>query len=259
MKKFKSIKNKGSWFIDNLGHLILMAIAVGVGIYLMWAFVLHGGGDTFNAVQKCEALTLGSGECKESCDSTLELEFPDAGGCKGITNKCCIRKDENAGDVILPSGYGGDNTHDFEVVSIRFGTRPNNCQLDTRNPDTVMICTPNNLYSIPVSIVVQNTGTNAIPRVYADPVAVMNGNGDNIRGPGRYNTGTGMMLPVTGTKTVTVTTSVGIAASDAKPNYYWDIYPYASCTDTVCRSTDSNSRGILSMNGDRFVTVKFVS
>lgn len=247
------MKKKGSWFVDNLGQMVLMAIGLGVGIYLIWAYVLHGGGDSINAAQQCGTLTTNNGECKESCDPILELEFPDL-GCKGLTNKCCVVKDPDSGDVILPSGYGGDSTYDFEVVSIAFGTTPG-CTRDPRN-QKVAICPPNRQYSIPVTIIVRNTKTNIVPMVYADPAVVINGNGDNIRKPGTYTGKVGAQIPVNGQ--ATVTTNIVVSVSDAKVNNYWDVYPYAICTDKLCKATDSQSRGIMSMNGNDFVTIKFI-
>jgi hypothetical protein len=254
------MKKKGSWFIDNLGQLILMALALAVGIYMLWAYVLHGGTDSFKSAQTCGVLTGNAGECRETCDPTLELELPDV-GCEGITNKCCVRKDENMGDVMLPSGYGGSpvgGLYNFEVVSISFGTKPTACSFDPRD-GKVLICPPNNAYTIPVNIGVTNIGTSAITQVFADPVVVINGNGDNIRGPGRY-AGTPKQL-IRGTTTIqTFTANVRVDANDAKLNYYWNVYPYASCTTTECKSTDTaQSRGIMSMNGDTYLTVKFLS
>ncbi|MGV8141298.1 MAG: hypothetical protein ACP5NW_02565 [Candidatus Woesearchaeota archaeon] len=253
MKKRK----KGSWFVDNLGHLILMAICLGIGIYMVWAYILHGPSSSIDSAQKCGALTLNSGTCKETCDLSIEFELPDV-GCEGVANKCCVIKDENMRDLLLPSGYGGDTRYDFEVISIELGTPPAGCRADVNNPRAAMSCTPGRAYTMPIVITIRNTGTSAMTgRVYADPLVVINGNGDNIRGPGRYNTGTGSTLAVGGTARLNA--NVAATASDAKLNDYWDIYPYASCVDRICRDTDSNSRGILSTNSDVYVTVKFVN
>ena len=263
---FKKTNKKGSWFVDNLGQMVLVAIGIGVGIYLIWAYVLHGGGDSINSLQQCGALTGNKGQCKESCDTSLELELPNV-GCKGITNKCCVAKDEGITDTVLPSGYGGTGALDFKVDSIIISgtTAPTGCEFDSKNSDGTinyksMICTPGNKIRIPVEIAVSNTGTGKDPMtVFADPAIIINDNGDSLRGPGIYTGKSSVIISSDASKnTGKITTNVDISVVDSKEGYYWKIYPYAKCTTTECKKTDTRSRGVLNLNRNDFIMVKFI-
>ncbi|HYD03030.1 MAG TPA: hypothetical protein VEC16_01910 [Alphaproteobacteria bacterium] len=243
---------KGNVVTDNMANLILMAVIIGIGIYFLWAYVLHGAGDSIDAVQQCGALTGSKGVCKESCDLSAELEFTNL-GCKGIANKCCIPKNENMDDVILPAGYGGNTEYDFEVISIDFDS-VGSCKKDPDN-NGIILCEPGEEHEVVVIIDVKNIYGETL--TYGDAVVVINGNAKNIRGPGRY---TGPSIKFTTGKTDRLRVNLEISAADAKNNDYWTIYPYATCTTAECKSTDTGrARGILSSNDDDSVTIKFTN
>jgi hypothetical protein len=243
---------KGNVVTDNMANLILMAVVIGIGIYFLWAYVLHGAGDSINAVQQCGALTGSKGTCKETCDLSAELEFTNL-GCKGIANKCCIPKNENMDDVILPAGYGGDTDFDFAVQSIDFNSI-GTCTNDPNN-NGIILCEPGKEHVVIVAISVKNLYGKTEPN--GDAVVVINGNAKNIRGPGKY---TGPSSTLASGETNIFTVRLDISAADAKSNDYWTIYPFASCTSADCKSTDTGrARGILSSNEDSFVTIKFTN
>jgi hypothetical protein len=246
------LNKKGLW--SDIKSAIFTGITIGVGVYLIWAFVLHGGGNTVNALKSCKSLTGSGGQCKSSCDSTLEYSLENV-GCSGVNNICCIRKNENQGDVILPSGYGGDPDYDFKVLDIDFDPLPPGCSPEKNTASKTIICKPNMRYSIPVVISIRNV--NKPVEVYADPVVVINGNGDMIRKPGTY-TGTAQLALATKDEEGDVRTHIEVDASESKDNDYWEVYPYARCISINCRKTDSASNGILSMNVNDLVTIKFI-
>ena len=235
----------------------MWAVGIAIGIYLIWAYVLHGGGDTIGKLQQCGALTGNKGECKETCDSTLEAEFPDV-GCKGVANKCCVARNQDMSDVMLPSSYGGNNNIDFEVQSITLNSvvNLNTCEKEDPTSDKSWICTPNNPVSLDIDILVKNTKSQTI-EVYADPVVVINDNGDSIRGPGRY-TGTVSSGPITAGNTAEVSTTVLISANDATNGFYIKVYPYAVCTTKECKVADSRGRGVMNRYIDDFISLRFI-
>jgi len=250
--------NKKGVMWDDIKNAVLAALAIGVGIYLIWAFLLHGAGTSAGALQKCGALTGSKGECKELCNTATELTFENV-GCTGVANKCCVRKAENMNDVILPSGYGGNSEYDFKVISIDFDSSlglPAGCQPDSNVASKTIICTPNGRYSIPVVIQIKNV--NRAVEVYADPVVVINGNGDNMKKLGTYVGKVPLKLDAI-TLTGEAKTTIEVGAGESTENDYWEVYPYAICITNECKKTDSSkSNGILSMNNNDLVTIKFI-
>lgn len=257
MKKSRTNK-KGNWFVENLGQIVLTSIGIGIGIYFLWAYVLHGGGDSVRNLQQCGSITGNKGECKETCDKSLELELPNV-GCSGVTNNCCVLKDDNMNDVILPTGYGGDNKYNFAILSIGImggekGITGSGCSFDNRAL-TSMKCVAGQGITIPVYINIKQTGTELVT-VRADPVIVMNDNGDSVK-EHKY---TGATVVDMTKDPVQLITNIVITSSEAKPNTYWEIYPYATCVTKGCRDSDTSSRGIYRKDATNsmILTIKFI-
>ena len=248
----KKIFKKGDFETSKLGNFLLVLAISLVILAAIWMFLVHGSLLTLKTTTTCGTLMGFKGECRISCDAYLETEYP-GGGCKGQTSKCCVRKEENMADVILPSGYGGSEDYDFKVVSIAVKSLPSGCTPANNNVENSYVCVPDKRYTIPIEITVQNV--NKALEVYADPVIVINGNGDNII-KSTY-TGTAKASLSTAGQTGTVTTNIEISSSDAKANDYWEIYPYAKCITNNCKATNAGSEGILSMNEKEFVTITF--
>jgi hypothetical protein len=246
------ISKKGDFEMSKLGNfLLILAVCAIIGTAL-WMLLVNGSLLTLKKSTACGTLMGFKGECRVSCDPYLETEYP-GGGCAGQASKCCVRKEENMADVILPSGYGGSQDYDFKVVSIAVKNLPSGCRPASTNADNSYVCTPDNKYTIPIEITVQNV--NKALEVYADPVIVINGNGDNII-KSTY-TGTAKTSLNTAGQNGIVTTNIEISSSDAKANDYWEIYPYAKCITNNCKATNAGSDGILSMNEKEFVTITF--
>jgi hypothetical protein len=245
--------NKKGVMWSDIKDAILTAIVIAIGIYIIWAYFLHGGVKNVDTLQKCGSLTGNNGLCKESCDST-EMAFENL-GCTGAKNICCVAKNKNMDDVVLPSGYGGNTQYDFKVTKIEFGEPPDGCTFEKSAIDTI-ICKPGSAYQIPVIITITNL--NRAVEVYADPIAVINGNGDTVKGTGTFS-GTEPAKLSTKGETSKVSSEIIITAKESIDNNYWEIYPYARCITTECRKTDtSGSRGIMSMNNNELVTIKFI-
>jgi len=255
MKKSRTNK-KGNWFVENLGQIVLAAIGIGIGIYFLWAYVLHGGGDTTKTLQTCGALTGSQGQCKEACDKNLELELPNV-GCSGVANICCVLKDTGNGDVILPTGYGQSEKYDFSVGAIAVDKTTaiqKGCQIMNGDSSSVR-CTAGNDINIPIIITVTNTGTEKV-NVFADPVIVIMDNADTVK----ENKFIGTRTDIAAKATVNLVTTIKISAADAKSNSYWEIYPYAKCDTSYCQGADLSSRGIYRKDptNHNVLTIKFV-
>jgi len=251
MIKRKRTNKKGNWFVENLGEIVLTAIGIGIGIYFLWAYVLHGGGDSIHTLQQCGSLTGNKGQCKETCDTSIELELPNI-GCSGVANKCCILKDDNMNDVILPTGYGQSDKYDFSITLMNMDV-PKGCKMDTA---TSMKCVQGNELTTTITITVSNTGAETVT-VKADPVIVLNDNGDNVR-EGNY---LGKPVDIKTKTDAKLTTDIKISSDEAKANTYWNIYPYALCDTQVCKDADTSSRGIYRKDATNsmVLTIKFVN
>jgi len=246
---------KGFTFVPEtaMGWVLVIFVAA-VLMGGIWIFIIHGSFNTIKTTTQCGTLMGIKGECRITCDPNLEIESP-IGGCKGKASKCCVRKEENMNDVILPTPYGGSQDYDFKVTDIAIKIPlPSGCRVTA--VDKSYVCDPNTRYIIPIDITVQNVNKGV--EVYADPVVVINGNGDNIRKPGTY-TGTVKASLNSAGDTKIVSTKIEIAPNDAIPNYYWEIYPYAKCMTQNCRNTDPGTDGILSADQKDFITITFES
>jgi hypothetical protein len=251
---------RGNWFVENLGQIVLTAIGIGIGIYFLWAYVLHGAGSSVNALQQCGSITGNKGECKESCDKSIELELPNV-GCKGASNKCCVLKDDNMNDVILPTGYGGDDKYNFGILNIGIkdgeqGITAAGCKPDNKAL-TIIKCRAGQGVTIPVYININQIGKETVV-VRADPVVVINDNGDSVK-EHKYVGTTAANLAK---DPVQLLTEIVVASTDAKPNTYWEIYPYATCVSQGCKDSDkSQSRGIYKKDptNSNVLTIKFVN
>jgi hypothetical protein len=262
MKRINRNK-KGNFLTDNIGSFLLALAVAMVGLYLIWAYILHGGGTGLAAAQKCGALTGSRGECKMACDANIEVEFENI-GCGGKDNKCCVLKDENIRDVMLPSGYGGNNDYNFDVTAIRLAAQPgvpNGCEVEqspTGPNDKSILCKPKLNYKITVEIDVENTGTEELT-VSAVPVVVIGGNADLVKPSGTY-VGKEETLP-SGGGTTKVYADISISSTDSKENNYLKIYPYVKCETRRCKKSDEKSRGILDTvptDSEEVITLKFV-
>jgi len=258
MKK-KRTNKKGNWFVENLGEIVLTAIGIGIGIYFLWAYVLHGAGSSAGNLQQCGSITGNKGACKETCDKSIELELPNV-GCSGVANKCCVLKDDNMNDVILPTGYGGNGKYNFEIIGMGIqkgeaGIKAIGCK-PTNKALTTIKCKAGQDVTVPIYINIGQKGTEQVT-VKADPVIVIDDNGDNIRA-GKYTGATAVDL----TKDpVQLLTDVRITSTEAKSNDYWKIYPYATCTTQGCKDSDtSQSRGIYKKDAtnSNMLTIEFV-
>jgi hypothetical protein len=271
----KHLHKKGVW--SDIKEAVLAIAILCACLYLVWAYILHGIVPTQNTLQQCSALTGNGGVCKAQCDSTAEVAFPGL-GCKGKTSLCCVKKNENMNDVILPSGYGGDTNYDFEVLSIDFvNPLPTGCQPDLADDATgkTIMCTPNRPYTISIQITIKNLYKPI--DVYANPVVVLNGNGDNIivgKFPGAKITlktastvtpeiptadNENAITPIPGeAPEQIVTTNIKVTTDQTSENEFIDIYPYVMCDSAVCKKTDDPAmRGILNTNYKAMITVNF--
>ncbi|MGV8086319.1 MAG: hypothetical protein ACP5N1_01685 [Candidatus Woesearchaeota archaeon] len=256
--KLRYKKNKkGSWFVDNIGQLILMAIGIGVGIYFIWAYILHGGGGSLGELQKCGALTGNNGLCKETCDRSTELELPNV-GCKGLANKCCVLKDDNINSLRLPEIYGGTENYRFSINSFEIrDVGVSGCVI--KGPQRID-CNKGKEVILPIKIVVSNTGLKEVT-VYAEPVIVIADNTNNIRYP-----------VVNPKEPITIAGATYIAPSDAiiettilikeddskLEEAYLKIYPYVSCKTTECLKDGGDIRGIMTNDESQAITVAFI-
>jgi len=256
----KHLHKKGVW--SDIKEAVLAIAILCACLYLVWAYILHGIVPTQNTLQQCTALTGNGGQCKSICDES-EMAFQGL-GCTGKNNICCVRKNQNANDVMLPSGYGGDTNYDFEVTSIDFGILPSGCSPDANGNavGNTVICDPNRPYQIPIQIKVINLYKSI--DVYANPVIVINGNGDNILvgkypGPKVKLTAASTTTPISGDATEqTLTTTISVAAAQTAKDEYLEIYAYATCDLTVCKKTDDPAmRGIFNTNSKAVLTVSF--
>jgi len=259
----KSMNKKGVW--SDIKSALLAIAILGVSLYILWAYVFHGILPQAHTFEKCEGLSGNNGLCKESCDSTTEFAFPGVGCGNGKASTCCVRKNPNMNDVILPGGYGGDKSFEFEVVSINFGALPGKCAFDTTDPlksKKTIICPPNYQQTIPIEITVRNLYGAII--VFADPVIVINGNGDKMSKFGKYIGNTNVNLPkntaaapAPGPEFI-IKSDIKIASSEAIENDYWEIYPYVKCETKECKKTDDPAgRGILNYNTNDVLTISF--
>jgi len=243
-KKHKTNK-KASWFVDNLGQLILMAIGIGVGIYFIWAYVLHGGGGTLNELQKCGSLTGNNGLCKETCDKALELELPNV-GCKGLANKCCIPKDDNVNGIVLPAGYGGNDKYNFNIDSFYIDTNKGQVEGCEVTIDASRIdCTKGKEIKLPVIITISPTGTWPAS-IVAEPLIVLADNPNNVKNAViNPKTDTPIAGKVAGVVDVTtIETTITISATDSKlEDAYLKIYPYITCYTQQCKSDGGDTKG----------------
>jgi hypothetical protein len=249
------INKKGNFLTDNIGSFLLALAVALIGLYLIWAYILHGGGDSIGAAQKCGAITGSRGECKLSCDVNLEMEFENM-GCEK-RERCCVLIDADIRDVILPSGYGGNTEYDFDIESISVNLPECQEESGSQNGNS-WICAPRRSYKIPVQIEVINTGNNNI-KASAVPVVVVSGNSDLVKPVGTY---TGKEEDIGSGGAGTLFVEVGITSNDAKDGNYITIYPYAKCETRQCKRTDERSRGILEKmpdGSDEFIIIKFVS
>jgi hypothetical protein len=253
----RRINKKGNFLTDNIGSFLLALAVAMVGLYLIWAYLLHGGGNSLSAAGKCGALTGSRGECKAACDINIEVEFENV-GCSGKENKCCVLRDENIRDVIIPPPYGGNTDYNFEVLSIALAEQPSgSCNYEntpTGTSDNVIECRPKLSYRIPIRISVKNSGAGEV-KVSAVPVVVVSGNADLVKPVGTY---VGEVVTLQPGDTGDVLVDITISSSDSKENNYLNIYPYVKCETRKCKSTDEKSRGILGLNPDASITVKFV-
>lgn len=248
MKRFD---RKGNFLTDNIGSfLIALAVAL-VGLYLIWAYLLHGV--DYGATSSCGFMTGAKGVCQISCDADTEIEFENV-GCKGKENKCCVLKEGDIRDTILPPPYGA--TDEFTITSIGLESPPSaSCTQDTSDASiSTWICPPARSYTFKVAIGVEKTGTavdNDYAKISAVPVLVLSGNADKVMPPGTY---TGKEIGYAGTALADVT----VSASDAKEGNYVMIYPYIKCETRKCKLTDEKRRGILTYDPEKYIMIKFV-
>lgn len=240
MIKRHKVHKKGSWIVDHLGEFIVMAIVVGVLMYIAWSYLLHGAGSQLTALQKCGALTGNSGVCKETCDSKVELELPNV-GCKGLENKCCVLKDENIDDLGLPDGYGIPNDlYNFNIESFYIDTS------QTIEGCTIGLtawridCKIGTEIQLPVGMDIINYGTKPVS-VYAEPWIVIAGNGRNSVSAVTSPSAKDNPIDIDGGSIDSgsvgkITTNIVISSSYSNlENKYLQIYPYATCSTEECQ------------------------
>jgi hypothetical protein len=255
---------KASWFVDNLGQMILMAIGIAVAFYFIWAYILHGGAPAIAQLQQCGSLTGNNGECKETCDKNLEYEFPDI-GCKGLENKCCVPKEESINDLNLPSGYGGNTEYDFSIKSfeIDIDNVPSECTTSSSD-STVIGCPQNSNINLPVKVEAINIGTGEI-EVYVAPMIIIGGDSNklsiaNLETPIDKKTIAGKVSGSSASEEVILATIKITTTESNSEEKYLEIYPYLICSTDNCKKTDSSkNRGIKVTDSSKIIRVKFVS
>jgi hypothetical protein len=250
------MKKKGSFMQDNMGAIIMTAVAIGIGIWFVFAYLLHGPGDTVAVFQKCGALTTNRGTCKAQCDSTTEDGLADV-GCKKPNNICCIPRYQNINDVVLPAQYGGGTGGDldFGIDYIGLTTIPSTCKADPT--DYNIKCLAGQEIVLPVKIGVLNAGKTPIT-VHTAPVRVIDDDASSVKQDPAYIGADKSMAA--GPSSIEITTNIVISKDDAKLDYYWKIYPYAEClTDACKKSDDPLHRGAMRGSSNKFMQVKFVS
>ncbi len=247
---------KASWFVDNLGQMILMAVGLGIGFYFLWAYVLHGGGDSIAKLQECGSLTGNNGACKEACDKSIEYEFPDI-GCKGLANKCCVLKDDNINELNLPTGYGGSDKYNFRVNTFEIDTvQAKGCEFTINRAE----CPKDIEIKIPVKISVTNIGTQTVS-IYAEPLRVIADNSAKTKTV--INTKTpitidGKINDMTSDGVIETTITISVEDSNIEEKYL-RIYPYVKCDTELCKKDggDSKNRGVMVTDNAKSILVKF--
>jgi hypothetical protein len=259
-----SMHHKGVW--SDIKNVIIMALIILVSVYLLWTYVLHGGAKQIASLQSCGSLATGRGECKETCDKSIELGYKDF-GCEGVKNWCCIRTQESMSDLTLPATYGSSqNEYDFivEYVGIEndnvYANDPakmksdiGDCAFQNSGANTILRCTQGTIVTFTLKIGVKSTGSKAVS-VQAYPVRVRNGDQETIR-----------QLPASdataieiGDPTLETTAPITITAAEAIPNVEYKFYPYVLCSTDGCKSKDTANKGILRTKNDAYIQVKFV-
>ncbi len=257
MKHTRRFRKKGNFLTDNIGSFLLALAVALVGLYLIWAYLLHGVNPS--SMNGCGQLTGSRGTCQISCDTNTEVEFENV-GCKGKTNKCCVLKDDSITRTILPPPFGGTTEYNFEITDIRFNGDISSIGCDQEPaPDgdtsVTLRCPPMRSYRIPIAVVVSSTGTGPV-EVLAVPVVIVSGNADTVRPPGTYVSKE--KVDITSAQSAEAYVDVTLSATDSKEGNYVTIYPYAKCETRKCELADESRRGILSYSEEKYITVKFV-
>jgi len=263
------MKRKNNWFKkgqDASGisfKVILGLIILGIFTFLVIKYLAFGTNDKLDTANSCGVMTGSKGLCKASCDKNTELEFAGF-GCDGEKSKCCISKDDDMPDVLLPPTYGiRNNDYDFQVLNIETIIEEENlpktsqCKLDGDSLLSIR-CLAGNEINIPVIINVKNIRENNIS-VKAYPVIVIKDDGDKVfKGRGTSDTGTTITQ---NPNPVEIKTTVTIEEDEAEKGSYLKIYPYALCDEEYCKEIDTEgNRGILRKEEteNSFLTVLFV-